>query len=345
MQSRRTRILIAVLVVAALTFVILDLRGGDGPGASVRNVGANALGGLERAAATVFSPITGLNSWWSTMRDQSTQIQELSEENDQLRTELDTLTSDKARVAALDGLLRVSSVGGYRFVPAEVIAVGPAQDFAWTVTIDAGRNDGIEQDMTVINGQGLVGRILKVTASTSTVVLIVDSSSAVGGRVATTEEIGIVAGTGQQDELEFQLLDPGADVREGDALVTFGSKGGRPYAPGIPIGEIIEVKGTPGQLTRAAAVRPYVDVSALSIVGVVTRPPREDPRDSVLPKSSQLPVAPSPAPLGGAGSDSSAAPEEETAAKNTDADDPSPSPSAAPEQETAATPAADDGAG
>jgi rod shape-determining protein MreC len=150
-------------------------------------------------------------------------------------------------------------------------------------------------------------------------VLIVDASSAVGGRVATTEEIGIVAGTGRQDSLEFQLLDPMADVRVGDALVTFGSKGGRPYAPGVPIGEVVDVSGAAGQLTRVATVRPFADVSQLSIVGVVTKPPREDPRDSVLPRSDSLPTAaPSPAPLGGADSEASA-PEEETAATRKEA--------------------------
>ena len=341
MLSRRTRIVLAVLVVASLTFVILDLRGGQGPFASVRSAAANVLGGLERVAATVFSPITGAGSWWSTMRDQSSQIQTLTAENDRLRSELETLTSDRARADALDALLRVSNVGGYRFVPAEVIAVGPAQDFSWTVTIDAGRNDGIEPDMSVINGQGLVGRVLKTTASTSTVVLIVDSSSAVGGRIATTEEIGIVAGTGQQDQLEFQLLDPMADVRTGDALVTFGSKGGRPFAPGIPIGEVIEVQGTPGQLTRVATVRPFADVSQLSVVGVVTRPPREDPRDSVLAKDSQLPASTAPAPLGAAAeSDATAAPDDVERPAT-----PEPRASTAPERETAATPAPDNGEG
>jgi rod shape-determining protein MreC len=348
MLSRRTRILLAVLVVASLTFVILDLRGGQGPFASVRSAASNVLGGLERVAATVFSPITGASEWWSTMRDQSTQIRELTAENEQLRGELTTLTSDRARADALDKLLRVSSAGGYRFVPAEVIAVGPAQDFAWTVTIDAGRNDGIEPDMSVINGSGLVGRVLKTTASTATVVLIVDATSAVGGRIAGTEEIGIVAGTGQQDVLEFQLLDPMADVRAGDALVTFGSKGGRPFAPGIPIGEVIEVQGTPGQLTRVANVRPFADMSQLSVVGVVTRPPREDPRDSVLPRAdAQLPSElPTPAPLGGgeqaspapSGSPSPAAEVERPATR-------APESPSAPERETAATPAAGDGAG
>ena len=197
--------------------------------------------------------------------------------------------SDRARARALDELLRVSSAGRYRITPAEVISVGPAQDFAWTVGIDAGSLDGIEKDMTVINGDGLVGRVLKVNPTTSTVVLLVDVSSAVGGRVATTEEIGIVSGTGRQDSMEFQLLDPLAELVIGDALVTFGSRGGRPYAPGIPIGDVVDITGSAGQLARVATVRPFVDVSQLSVVGVIIRPPRDDPRDSVLPPRDQTP--------------------------------------------------------
>jgi len=333
MFSRRTRILLGVLVVACLTFVILDLRGGEGPFASVRAVGSNILGGLERAAATVFSPITGAGSWWSTMRDQSEQIRTLTAENEALRSELQILTNDRARVAALDGLLRVAGVGQYRFVPSEVIAIGPAQDFSWTLTIDAGRNDGIEQDMSVINGSGLVGRVLKTTADTSTVVLVVDQGSAVGGRIAGTGEIGIVSGTGAQDELEFELLDPLADVRVGDALVTFGSKGGRPYAPGLPIGEVVEVSGTGGQLTRVAKVRPYADMSRLSIVGIVTKPPREDPRDSVLPVSGDADVLPTPAPLGG-----SSTADEDEAGSTSEESSATPESPEAPEDETAAVP-------
>jgi rod shape-determining protein MreC len=220
-----------------------------------------------------------------------------------LRGELTTLTEAEAKVAALDALLRVSRAGDYRFVPAEVIAVGPAQDFAWTVTIDAGRNDGVESDMTVINGDGLVGHVVKTTASTATVVLVVDAESSVGARIAGSEEIGVVSGTGDQNVLNFTLLDPMADVRKGDALVTFGSKGGRPYAPGLPIGEVVSVSGSAGDLTRVAKVRPFADMSRLTVVGVVTRPPRTDPRDSVL-GTGQSPTVLSdagsnPAPLGG----------------------------------------------
>ncbi len=296
MLSRRTRIILSILVVASLTFVILDLRGGDGPFSSARAAVSSIIGGIQRGAATIFSPITGSSQWWSTQVSQSGQIRELTAENERLNSALVSAENDIVRADQLDALLRVASVGRYRVTPAEVIAVGPAQDFAWTVTIDAGSLDGLEEDMTVINGDGLVGRVLKVYNSTSTVVLIVDPESSVGGRVAGSQEIGIVSGTGRQNSLEFQLLDPLGEVNPGDAVVTFGSKGGRPYAPGLPIGEVVDVTGTAGQLARIATVKPFANVSQLSVVGVVVKPPREDPRDSVLPNPPVATATPTPTP-------------------------------------------------
>ncbi len=323
MLSRRTKIILATLVVASLTFVILDLRGGDGPFSSARAAVSSVLGGVQRGAATVFSPVTGFSEWWGTQVDQSGQIRTLTDGNALLSTQLVEAENDIARANELDALLRVASVGRYRVVPAEVIAVGPAQDFSWTVTIDAGTLDGVEEDMTVINGDGLVGRVLKVYNSTATVVLLVDPESSVGGRVAGSQEIGIVSGTGRQNSLQFQLLDPLGEVNAGDAIVTFGSKGGRPFAPGLPIGEVVDVSGTAGALARVATVSPYADVSQLSVVGVVVRPPREDPRDSVLPSAPT--AAPTRAPV---------------APQTTDpAPDATSKPEVVQEDETAATPA------
>jgi len=302
MFSQRTRILLTVLLVASLTFVILDLRGGRGPFASLQSLASSTIGGLERAGATVVSPITTINQWWGTWGDQRERIRALEEENLALRSLVVRSAEDRARATALDALLGVAGAGQYRIVPAEVIAVGPKQEFGWTVTIDAGSRDGIEKDMSVINGDGLVGRVQAVNRNAATVVLLTDATVSVGARIAGSEEVGILSGTGRQDSLEFQVLDPLAELRVGDALVTFGSRGGRPYAPGIPIGEVVGVSGTAGQLARVATVQPFVDVSTLTIVGVVVRPPRQDPRDSVLParagSSAQplIPILPSAAP-------------------------------------------------
>ena len=301
MFPRRLRIVVAVLLGVALTFVILDLRGGQGPFTSARNVVSSIFGGIERGAATVFSPITGFADFWTNTRDQKARLDELEKSNAELQSEVKRAADDRARASALDGMLKVAGLGRYRVVPAEVIAIGPAQDFSWTVTIDAGSDDGIELDMTVLNYQGLVGRVSNVEKRTSSVVLIVDPSVSVGARVAGSQEIGILSGTGKQSELQYQLLDPLASLEKGAALVTFGSKDGRPYVPGVPIGEVLSVSGTAGQLSRVATVRPFADISTLSIVGVVVRPPRTDPRDSVLPAVPDAPAvitqpAPSPTP-------------------------------------------------
>ena len=306
MLQRRARVVIAILVVITLTFAILDLRGGKGPFATFRSVVGTALGGVQRAGATVFSPVLGIGSWWGTWGDQRDTIAALESENSSLRDLVHRAAEDRARADALDGLLKVAGAGRYRVVPAEVIAVGPEQEFSWTVTIDIGTQDGIERDMSVINADGLVGRVAAVHRTTSTVVLIVDPSVSVGARIAGSEEVGILSGTGDLNSLEFQMLNPLADVKAGEALVTFGSKNGKPYAPGIPIGQVTDVRGTAGQLTRVATIRPFADLSALSIVGVVVRPPRTDPRDSVLPAVPDLGVTPTPTPSPSASSGSSA---------------------------------------
>ncbi len=276
-DTRRSRIVFAVLVLMSITLIIFDLRGG-GPTRPLRAVGETVLGTAERAMAGVVVPVRNLLDSLGGMGEASSRIAALEQENARLRAELDTVANDRARADALDALLGLVSTNDYQAVPAQVIAVGPAQGFAWTVTIDVGSRDGVERDMSVISGAGLVGRTIDVGPTTSTVLLIVDATSSVGGRLSGTSQIGIVSGTGRQDSLTMQLLDPLAVVAVGDVVVSFGSEGGRPYAPGIPIGVVAEMRGTEGQLTRSAILAPYVDISNLDIVGVVLRAPESPPR-------------------------------------------------------------------
>lgn len=286
-DTRRSRIILAILVLLSITLIVFDLRGGDsGPTRPLRVAGETVLGSAERAMAGVVLPVRGLLESLGGLNEADQRIAALEADNARLQAELDTIANDRARVADLEALLGLVSVNDYDAVPAQVIAVGPAQGFAWTVTIDAGSRDGVERDMSVISGAGLVGRTIDVGPTTSTVLLVVDATSSVGGRLAGTSQIGIVSGTGRQDALTMQLLDPLAAVDVGDVVVSFGSEGGRPYAPGIPIGTVAEMRGTEGQLTRSAILVPYADVSRLDIVGVILRAPETAPRSTLAPTSA-----------------------------------------------------------
>ena len=285
-DTRRTRVLLVLLLLTSVTLIAVDHKGGDdSPLRGLRSMAAAVFGPIEKAAAAISRPVSEAVDGVAGLGEGKDQAAKLDQENQELRRELRTSELARNRAAELDDLLRTAGAGRYRVVPAQVIAIGAAQTFSWTVTIDAGRADGIRPDMTVINGDGLVGRVKTVGPVTATVLLIIDPESAVGVRLEKSMEVGISSGQGTDDDsaLSLQLLDGQSTVAEGDRLVSFGSHGAAPYVAGVPVGEVTSVQRTLGTLTRTATVRPFVDFSSLDLVAVVVEPPRKNPRDAVLP--------------------------------------------------------------
>ena len=136
--------------------------------------------------------------------------------------------------------------------------------------------------MTVLNGDGLVGRVTTVGPNTATVLLASDPDFTVGTRMEASDELGFASGQGDRP-LRVELLNGKADVKKGDRLVTFGSQADKPFVPGVPVGIVSRVDPSGGDLTRTLYVTPYVSYTKLDIVGVVVEAPKKDPRDTVLP--------------------------------------------------------------
>ena len=292
-DTRRTRLVLGVLLILAIVLITFSYRDSNsGTMTRMRGAGSSVFGPVERVTAAVVRPVSGFfDSVFGSPSSQG-KIQALQRQNQKLAAELSAAQLNKADAAELSRLLRVAGAGGYRVVAANVIAVG--QGYEDTITIDSGSRDGIQVDQTVLDGDGLVGRVTQVGSSTSTVLLAADASSSVGARLEGSNEIGVVSGSGKTlthgATLRLQMLDANVPLQAGQRIVTFGSQGGRPFVPGVPIGVISQVTNSAGSLTRTAIVRPYVNFTALQVVGVVVVPPRHDPRDSVLPP------APTPAP-------------------------------------------------
>jgi rod shape-determining protein MreC len=285
-DNRRTRALLALLLFTSICLITIDYRGGPGsPLNGVRSLAAAVFGPVEQVAAAIARPISGAVNRVGDLGTSTTDAKRLAKENEELRRKLRTSSLARSRAGELDALLKIAGTGRYKVVPAQVIAIGAAQTFSWTVTIDAGTRDGVRPDMTVLNGDGLVGRVKTSGPTTSTVLLAIDPESSVGVRLEGSMEVGFTTGQGVRDrgELDLRLLDGQSTVSAGDRLVSFGSQGDRPYVPGVPVGDVVSVQGTPGSQTRTASVRPYVDFTSLDLVGVVVEPPRTDPRDAVLP--------------------------------------------------------------
>ncbi|MGW4636882.1 rod shape-determining protein MreC [Sphaerisporangium sp. NPDC004334] len=302
-DTRRARLILGLLLAAALVLITIDHRQReDSLFEPVRSVAASMFGVAEEAGTGVVRPVGEFIDTFSSAPEYKRRLAALRAENARLRREVTANNLDRRRSAELSGMLGLSGLGGYRVVAAQVIARRGVPGFEDAVEIDAGRGDGVRTEMTVLNGDGLVGRVVHTGPSTSTVVLLTDPASAAGARLEGGNQIGVVTGLGPAAEgrlVRFRVLDSTATLTVGRRIVSFGSQNGTPYAPGLPVGTIERVEPTPGELTRVAYARPFVDFGALDVVGVVVRAPQRDPRDAMLPpaprKAVRAPATPAPA--------------------------------------------------
>lgn len=270
-RKRPPRSLLVALLLASVTLITLDFHSrADSPVEPARRVLGEAFGPIESATAAVIRPFTAVPSWFRTKDSLSDEIRDLEAENSDLRSQVATAGFDKNRLEEYDGLTQSAESLNRALVPARVVAYGSSQSFSNTVTIDAGSAAGIGPDMTVINNDGLVGRVLRVTRTTATVLLIIDTESIVGGRVGSSMEIGFVHGNGslEDDELELRLVDDAVIPAKHDTVVTWGSSEG-PYQRGVPVGRVTDVYSSLRESSQWAVIEPFVNFSALDVVGVM----------------------------------------------------------------------------
>ncbi|MGZ4497297.1 MAG: rod shape-determining protein MreC [Nocardioides sp.] len=272
-RNRPSRSLLVALVLASLTLITLDYHGGaSSPMEPARRAVGEVFGPVEAGTTTVVRPFTAVPSWFHTHGALRNDIARLQAENSRLQAQVATQDYDKNRLQEFEGLTSAAENLGYALVPARVVGIGPAQSFSQTVTIDAGSRSGIHPDMTVVNNDGLVGRVLRVTRTTATVLLITDSESVVGGRVGESMEVGFLHGQGvigDKAGLDLELVDDSQVPATHDTVVTWGSEGGAPYVSGIPVGRITSVYSSLRDTSQRAVIQPYVDFGSLDVVGVV----------------------------------------------------------------------------
>ncbi|MCD4535883.1 rod shape-determining protein MreC [Nocardioides sp. cx-169] len=272
-KGQPPRSLVVALVLSCATLMTLDHQSGDdSPVDAARRAMGEVYGPVEVSTAVAVRPFFAVPDWFRTHADMREEIDELEAENAALRSEVNTSGYDRNKLAEYDGLTASAENLGYALVPARVVGMGPSQSFSSTVTIDAGSSSGLSPDMTVVNNDGLVGRVLRVSRTTATVLLVIDADSVVGGRVGSSMEIGMLHGRGVLGDggrLDLELIDQSEVPAKGDTVVTWGSQSGAPYVAGVPVGSISKVFANVRDGSQRAVIEPFVDFGALDLVGVV----------------------------------------------------------------------------
>lgn len=244
----------------------------------------NISGGpLNAAAGYVFVPMQeGINkvgNWFLDKADHLKNLSDVMAENEQLQSQVDQLTTElnnvKLEQYELENLRELYDLDqkypSYEKIAANVIGKNSGNWFT-SFTIDKGSNDGIEADMNVIAGSGLVGIVTDVGPNYAKVTSIINDTSKVSGMVTTTSDNLIVSGSLQKMNedmvIEFNNLNDKEDkVSVNDPVVT--SAVSYNYQQGILIGYISSVETDSNNLTKSGTITPAVDFEHLEEVLVI----------------------------------------------------------------------------
>lgn len=222
---------------------------------------------------------SGIGEWTSNQVDFVKNIKDLEKQNAELLKKVDELTYEnnilnqyKKENNRLRDLLKLDKkYADYPKIGAEIIGKDPGNWYN-VFLIDKGTNDGLEIDMVVLSGNGLVGHIIEVAPNYSKVLSLIDDRNAVSSKVLRTSDLGVTKGdlTLLNDGLcKMEYIDSEADIIKGDEIVT--SNLSDIYPPGIMIGTVKEIQVESHGLTKYALIEPVVDFRHLEEVLVINK--------------------------------------------------------------------------
>jgi rod shape-determining protein MreC len=229
---------------------------------------------------TVIAPVqkfnTGTVNWFKKKAAYFTGINNLQKENEELKKQLDAKNIELNRLemvetenANLTELLNISSrYSQYDMVAANIIAKDTGNWYD-NFTIDKGTKDGLAQNMVVLTGDGLVGRIRVCGYNYATVASIIDDTDAISAKSLRTDDLGYISGDlSNKGMCKMEYIDSTTELTEGDEVIT--SNLSEIFPPGITIGYIKEISSDQSALTKQAIIKPAVDFKHLDSVMVIT---------------------------------------------------------------------------
>lgn len=237
---------------------------------------------FKTAASLLIIPSqTGINSVgkWASDRIYDLKSREaLAEENNQLRKEIDELTSEinslRIRQEDQDRLMELLELkeiyADYETTAAQVVSRDSSGWFS-KFTVNKGSLDGIQQNMNVVYKGGLVGVVSDVGLNYATVRSIIDDDSSISAMFSRTHELCVVEGGLQlmkDGKMRFYDASESADIQTGDYIVT--SQISSIYHPGLIIGYVYDSAVDGSQLTKSGFLIPAVEFDNLNEVLIIT---------------------------------------------------------------------------
>ena len=265
------RIMLIICTIICLALIIVSFKYQEQMNPVKTSVG-NIIKPMQSGINSIGSSIYSVFDMFKSKKDLLDENAELKKELFVVKNENLSLIEDRNELSSLRELYKLDQ--GYRQYNKVAARVVSRDDNNWynMFTIDKGSDDGIQKNMNVIAGNGLVGIVTEVGKSYSKVRSIIDDNSYVNGMFARTSDTCDIKGnlaTISDGYIEAERISIDAEIEEGYEIVT--SYVSDRYLEGILIGYVSDITPDPNNMTMTAKVTPVVDFNRLNTVLVITQ--------------------------------------------------------------------------
>ncbi len=276
------------LLVISFLLATFDVRSaGGGIGTTMREGVQTLFSPLQEVTSAATRPAVGFIDALSDIAALREENDSLRLENEELKTEIEQFTSIQADLEHLMEINDLEAPDDLPTVTARIVSSGTST-FDLVRFIDKGSNDGISLGDAVIDQRGLIGRVDEVFRNSARVRLIFDPNVTISVQDEVTSQMGLL--TGDNDTLILRVFNAEEPVREGNVIVTAGSR----FPPGIVVGTVKETAADDAGFGLDTEVMAAINPTRLDYVKVIVGYSPLDAEDEERAEPEE-PVADEPA--------------------------------------------------
>lgn len=262
---------IGILVFAVAAFIILGSVARGGQISLLQNVNGVVSAPMQKVLSSAVN-------WMQTIYGYLFEYDKLVAENESLRSQLaDAQQSAREGIEASEENSRLRELldlrekhTDYEMESCKVV-LWSSSNWSSSFTISKGASSGIEMADPVITEYGaVVGQVTEVGENWATVSTLVDVDMSLGAYVGVSGSSGMVIGDFgmmRNKTAKLTFLADGAQIFEGDEVLTSGSGGAFPA--GLVIGTITKVQTEEGGQIEYGIVQPQCDLDSLVQVFII----------------------------------------------------------------------------
>ena len=268
-RDRKGGIIGIIVTIIILVLLVVFTNNNSENISIIENIANVVVVPIENGLTYLKNRLNNNDSFFENIDQLKTENEELKQRNSELEQNLREYEIIKNENEQLKQQLNLAEkYGEYTTVPGTIIS-RDISNYSKTVVINVGSDNGIEENMTVIADEGLVGYVVSVTSNTAKIQTIADSASATSCLASTTRDSMICKGTVENNSiLRAEYISTDSNIIQGDSVETSGLGG--IYLKGIHVGTIKRVVEGTNKTDSYALIETAVDFEKLETVLVIT---------------------------------------------------------------------------